>query len=92
MSLDLEDRILDHLLYGAISVSQVDNMRRTAPFARDVFDRFIFCATQYSIYEGTWDTFAGGGIRYLAALQNEPRDLDPQRVPPGVAATASFTP
>lgn len=89
MSLDIEDRVLGSLLFGAVSVTEADLLRRNVPFTRDVFDHFIHRATQYSIVEGTWDTFVGESHRYLAITRNQPCDLLPPLIPPHVAATVA---
>jgi hypothetical protein len=89
VSLAIEDRVLGHLLFGAVPVTEVDLLLRNVPFVRDVFDEFVYAATQYSIMEGTWDTFVGGGRRYLAVTRHQPSDLVPPLIPPQVAATVA---
>lgn len=89
MSLDIEDGFLDNLLFGAVPVTQVELLRRNVPFARDLFDRFIYRATQYSIVEGTWDTFVGESSRYLTITRTQSSDAVPPLIPPHVAATVA---
>lgn len=94
MSLDVENRVLSQLVSTAIPpaqlpLAQVDPLRRSVPFARDVFDQFIYGATQYSIVEGTWDIFVGESLRYLAMTKHQPCTFVPPLIPPHVAATVA---
>ena len=83
VSLYHEDRLLESRLHRAVPLAQVDLLRRSVPFARDVFDQFIYSVTQYSIVEGTWDTFVGESLRYLAFTSDEPANSVPPLIPPG---------
>ena len=89
VSLYHEDRLLESRLHRAVPLAQVDLLRRSVPFARDVFDQFIYSVTQYSIVEGTWDTFVGESLRYLALTSDEPANSVPPLIPPEIAATVA---
>lgn len=85
MSLEIENRAFDEFLFTAVPLSEVDLLRRTVPTARDVFDQFLFHATAYAVYEGTWDMFVGASRRFLNITGRRPGVFLPPLIPPDVA-------
>ena len=90
MSLGVEDYRLEILVVGATQPApHVELLRRNVPFDRDVFDRLIYRATEYCLWDGTWDTFVGSAIGYSAVMRSRPADTVPPLIPPDVAAAVA---